>query len=269
MSLLSGAALDYTRFFSVGTPAARGSSFDLTIGSIFNPKGENIEGIYELEPGHMVQVVSAEVFSLPETVTGHVTYKTGLTKLGIWALTIGIVDPGWNGPVTTTLFNFSKVPYVLRRGTEFLRVSLFEHAPVSKGAIRSAPPEIVYLNEAQERAVTRFPSTFMNQGEISKRASDSVLESIQKQALIWVGAIAFLFSVIQWVQNSAYRGSMLEANAQLVRTQSKVDDLNARLIKLEMMSAPAPMTVTRPAPPPVVITPVKEQQGPRSGRGVK
>ena len=78
----------------------------------------------------MVQVVSAEVFNLSATTTGHVTYKTELTKNVIWALTVGIVDPGWTGPVATTLLNFSRDDHAVALGDTFLRVTFFDHAAV-------------------------------------------------------------------------------------------------------------------------------------------
>src|SRR5690349_1007472 len=109
MTLVAGTELDAQKFFKGGKPSVQGSSFDLNIGCIFDHDGKKVDGIFTIEPGQMVQVVSAEVFSLPDHITGHVTYKTTLTKKGIWALTVGIVDPGWNGPIATTLLNFSKV----------------------------------------------------------------------------------------------------------------------------------------------------------------
>src|SRR5437870_4781417 len=99
MALITGKALDPKKYFKGGQPAVQASSFDLTIGSIFDQTGTKVNGLFTIKPGHMVQVVSAEVFNLSDQVTGHVTYKTTLTKKGIWALTVGIVDPGWDGPV--------------------------------------------------------------------------------------------------------------------------------------------------------------------------
>src|SRR3954467_11599734 len=124
MTLLAAGALDPKRFFKHPAPdfVPQASTFDLTVGNIYNKKGEPIIGPFTLKPGHMVQVVSAQIFNLPNTVTGHVTYKTGLTRKGIWALTVGIVDPGWNGPIATTLLNFSKEKHTISPGDSFLRV---------------------------------------------------------------------------------------------------------------------------------------------------
>ena len=120
MSLISGRDLANTRqFFSAGTPPVNGTSVDLTIGRIFDHEGEEWIRPYILKPGQMVQVVSKEAFALPDTITGHVTYKTALTRQGVWALTVGIVDPGWKGPISTTLLNFSNVNHSIARETVF------------------------------------------------------------------------------------------------------------------------------------------------------
>ncbi|RYG97164.1 MAG: hypothetical protein EON58_10395, partial [Alphaproteobacteria bacterium] len=106
--LVTGDGLDAKRFFQVGSPKALTTSFELTVGRIYNTEGQEVDGPFVLKPGHMVQVVSAEIFNLGPDVTGHVTYKTTLTRIGIWALTVGIVDPGWTCPIGTTLLNFSR-----------------------------------------------------------------------------------------------------------------------------------------------------------------
>ncbi|WP_424032180.1 hypothetical protein [Methylocella sp.] len=110
----------------------------------------------------MVQVVSTEVFNLPRTVTGHATYKTELTKNGIWALTVGIVDPGWNGPLATTLLNFSRCDHAVALGDPFLRITLFDHAPVPDENLETGGSVAEYLLGVQKTAKTRFPQTFMN-----------------------------------------------------------------------------------------------------------
>lgn len=225
------------RFFSAGNASQKGSSFDLTIGTIFDHEGEKVKGHFTLQPGQMVQVISAEVFNLPPTITGHVTYKTNLTKKGIWALTIGIVDPGWDGPITTSLLNFSKVAFVLQPGAPFLRVSFFEHDPAPDKLIRKMGTLDGYEKEALEAAITVFPRTFLNQEAISTRAKQSVLNTIRKEGLAWVVLIGLIFTVMQWVANSTYRGAMLQSDQDFNRVRTKVETLEARVIKLEAQPA--------------------------------
>src|SRR5580700_2190109 len=242
MTLVSGNSLDPKRFFKIGEPSPQGSSFDLTIGSIFDHKGKKVEGPFTIKPGHMVQVVSSEVFSLSDRFTGHVTYKTTLTKKGIWALTVGIVDPGWDGPVATTLLNFSRVDHAIAYGDPFLRVSIFEHDPVPSDKLRKAPPLEDYLTDIQKTAATMFPPTFLDSEKISEVAGAKVLDRIRKEALVWVVAIAVLFTVIQWVVN-AFRPDRPIAEVtrkDLDALQAKIDLMQTRQLKLEETNTRTP-----------------------------
>ncbi|MGR9127890.1 dCTP deaminase domain-containing protein [Rhizobium leguminosarum] len=200
MTLLAADRLNPANFFEPGAPlpGQQGSSFDLTIGTVYDNDGNPVDGPFSLKPGHIVQVVSAEIFKLPPTVTGHVTYKTTLTQKGIWALTVGIVDPGWNGPVATTLLNFSRVEHAVAPGDSFLRVSLFEHEEVPLVRLRPTPPLPEYLMNVRKAASTLFPKTFLNSDAISAEAGKNVMETVRNQALAWIAGIAILFTILQF-----------------------------------------------------------------------
>jgi deoxycytidine triphosphate deaminase len=257
-TLITGNALDPESFFRKGQPSPQGSSFDLTIGSIFDHEGKKIEGLFTLKPGHMVQVVSAEVFNLSDKVTGHVTYKTALTKMGIWALTVGIVDPGWDGPIATTLLNFSRVDHAIAEGDAFLRVSFFAHDPVPLARQRKAPPIEVYLKDLQKTAASMFPPTFLDSERIAEVAGRKVLSRIRREALAWVALIAILFTVIQLVLNATWkdrpRAEVTQADLDALR--ARIETLQASQSKFERASPPAPAPAARtpsvsptPAPP--------------------
>lgn len=253
MTLVTGNALDPKRFFKIREPSPQGSSFDLTIGSIFDHEGKKLEGPFTIKPGHMVQVVSSEVFNLSDSFTGHVTYKTTLTKKGIWALTVGIVDPGWDGPITTTLLNFSRVDHAIANGDPFLRVSFFEHDPVPLGKLRKAPPLDVYLRDVQKTAASMFPSTFLDSEKISGVAGDKVLNRIRKEALVWVALIAALFTVIQLTATAFRpdRPSVEVTQKDFDALRAKIDNVQNRLLKFEETSSRAlkPSERTSPTSP--------------------
>lgn len=222
MKIIAGEELKSEDFFSEGTPKAQGSSFDLSIGHIFDHQGKKVDGVFNLKPGEIVQVASAEVFSLPANVTGHVTYKTTLTQKGIWALTVGIVDPGWDGPIATTLLNFSKVEYPLCVGDAFLRVSLFEHAFVEKSKLRKSAPKEAYLRTIQKGAASLFSPTFLNSEAIAVKAGEKVMERIQKDALGWIVCIALIFTVAQLAVSFA---SIKYSTSESVKAQLSRDEV--------------------------------------------
>lgn len=234
MSLIAGDDLVSEKFFSSGNARPRGSSFDLTVGSIFDHNGVKAQGPFRLKPGHMVQIVSAEVFNLPPTITGHVTYKTQLTRIGIWALTVGIVDPGWKGPVSTTLLNFSSVEHPIAQGDSFLRVSFFDHAIVSSSHLpTSCLPEDLYLQDIQKTAMTRFPETFLNQEAIVLQAGNRVLDRIRSEGIVWIAAIAVIFTVIQIVaplaSDSLRRIFSEPKDMEITQLRRKIEALESRV----------------------------------------
>lgn len=227
MTLLSGAALDPKRFFKSGNPISQSTSFDLTVGAIIDHNGKKVEGPFILKPGNMVQVCTAEVFDLPSDVTGHVTYKTTQTQKGIWALTVGIVDPGWDGPISTTLLNFSRVDYPISEGDAFLRVSLFEHTSVPDKSLREAPTPENYLANVQKLAGTIFPKTFLDTDEIISKSGDAVLQKIRTEALSWIIGIALILSLIQVIANYFQPAYIISSY------EMKIKQMENKLLKLE------------------------------------
>lgn len=252
MTLVAGSSLDPKRFFKGGNPQVQGSSFDLTIGCIFDDQGKRVNGPFTLNPGHMVQVVSAEELQLSDRLTGHVTYKTTMTRHGIWALTVGIVDPGWEGPIATTLLNFSKIPQAIAEGDAFLRVSFFEHEPAAK--LRTAPSLENYMKDIQKIAASKFPITFLDTNTITEAAGKKVLDRIRSDALAWVVGIALLLTVAQiavqwvaiWLPSAAGRPTASEVES----LRDKITSLQEKLLKLEAAApAPAALTATPPSTP--------------------
>jgi deoxycytidine triphosphate deaminase len=248
MTLLAGSALDPKRFFSNGSPKAQGSSFDLTIGRIFDHQGKQVVGPFTIKPGHMVQVVSSEELNLSDRFTGHVTYKTTMTRQGIWALTVGIVDPGWQGPIATTLLNFSRIDHSIAEGDAFLRVSVFEHEPVSADRLRKAPALDTYIKDIQKIAASRFPITFLDTTQIAEEAGKAVINRIRSEALPWVVGIALLFTMLQVVA-SLFSGSGKPTMSKVDALSDKVEVLQTKLLKLEVPSPGAPSSAPAPASP--------------------
>jgi deoxycytidine triphosphate deaminase len=170
----------------------KATSVDLTIGVIIDNKGNKYFDGYTLEAGEMVQVISLERFSLPSNVTALVSYKTTMTRKGIWALTVGLVDPGWDGYVSTTLLNFSKVSVRLHPGQEFLRSSFFEHKDVDKKFQRKSASKTEYVNGIVAGATTDFPPKFLDQDNIAERAGKHAADKMRNVTVQWAAAIAIV-----------------------------------------------------------------------------
>src|SRR5260370_40977719 len=114
----------------------RASTYDLSIGEIIPAGTASVGFEYILPPGGTVRVVSKELLKLPSNITGHALLKNELCRKGILALNIGVIDPGFQGPISSTLINFVQGEFVVKPGSSFLRIS-FHRCPVSPKAAKS------------------------------------------------------------------------------------------------------------------------------------
>lgn len=215
----------------------RSTSYDLTIGTIVNEKGERVPE-FTLKPGHMIMVISKQVFSLPPTITGHVTYKTTMTQKGIWALTVGIVDPGWDGPIATTLLNFSRADHHVQENDEFLRVTLFEHAAVPKELLRKSKGIEEYMRSMRSLAAAQFPTTFLDTDHIAEVARKNAVEDVLKRSALWAaiiaGSLALAAFGTQWVDRTfLMKGAFISADQEFVRMQQDMRALQDRVAHIE------------------------------------
>jgi deoxycytidine triphosphate deaminase len=149
----------------------KNSTYDLTIGEIV-PVGRNaIQALeksnkplsyYRLKPREMVWVLSKETFKLPGTVTGLATLRTTHTKLGLLALNVGILDPYFEGPISTILLNFSDKTRRIAVGEKFFRLLFFEHADTAQWKSEYKITRTEYSAQLKEWSTYDFPSNFMD-----------------------------------------------------------------------------------------------------------
>ncbi|MCF6273848.1 MAG: hypothetical protein L3J37_11800 [Rhodobacteraceae bacterium] len=150
----------------------KNSSYNLTIGKIVpigkeaykKQRKSGLPEKYFIEPREVVLVLSEESFQLPEYVTGLVTLRTALTKVGLQALDVGIVDPHYSGPISTTLINFSDRPFEIRVGDPFFRVLFLLHDDVSewRPKIDESIDSELYIKNLERTAYNKFPKTYLN-----------------------------------------------------------------------------------------------------------
>jgi dCTP deaminase-like protein len=142
----------------------RAMSYDVRIGGIVTPGGK-VEESYEVPPQGIVEVFSEERICLPPEIAGIALVKTSLCNEGLLALNIGIIDPGWQGKVSSFLTNFSKIGYLLAKGDVFLRLTFYQLSESSGKLVHSINyPDDKYIAEKTQCGVAIF-------GFLSKHSS--------------------------------------------------------------------------------------------------
>jgi dUTPase len=252
--MLTKAEIENEGLIIGGVPAGyRASSYDVHIGQILSNDAE-LRASFKMPPQGIVQVISRERVRLPSTVTGLATVKTGLCNEGLLALNIGIIDPGYEGPISSFLLNFSNVPRVLTRGEPFLRLQFI---PLPNAAHVAAPTPVdhaLYIAERRRQAA-RFGETFLNLSEQVRTVARDEFVEWRRAVLSAAGAAALVLAVLTFFLNwgivafvkepsdtvraELFRTLLNDQTAQLSKTN---DELRARLDALEARVRSSPPT---------------------------
>lgn len=192
--LLSGEEIKSEGLIVDATDAMfRASTYDLTIGDVI-PGGKETtappsNGEYRLAAGGMIKVVARESLKLPDSITGHALPRNTLCTRGVLAINIGIVDPGFEGPISSTLINFGAADFILKPGPPFLRVS-FHRCPESPKAANSEKwVRNKYIDRVREQVLAYSANTFLNLEETVAKAGDRAFGKF-KEYLLTVLAVA-------------------------------------------------------------------------------
>jgi deoxycytidine triphosphate deaminase len=197
-SLLSGEEVKLNGLVDKGEEKFfRASTYDLCVGDII-PAGGEVCGYskYSLPPGGMVRVVSKESLQLPDTITGHVLLKNELCTRGVLAINIGVVDPGFEGPISSTLINFGRETCVVERGTPFLRVSFHRclQSPKAKDSVKY--DRETYLKRVKQEVLAYSGPTFLNMDAMTAKAAAKAFVSFKEGLLLWATLVAVLIAVL-------------------------------------------------------------------------
>jgi deoxycytidine triphosphate deaminase len=145
----------------------RAASYDIRIGKILavsaDGRSEPCESdSYWVPAQGMVEVISIETVKVPQNIAGYASVKTGLSRQGLLALNTGILDPGYEGPLSATLVNFGRANSLLSHGDTFLRLTFHEYDPPEdfKAPTTEAPEE--FLRKRKIEVAQNFSALFLN-----------------------------------------------------------------------------------------------------------
>lgn len=155
------------------------------------PRGQE----YLLPPGGTIRVVANGSLRLPSNITGQALPRNTLCTKGVLAINIGIVDPGFEGPISSTLINFGDTDFPVRPGEAFLRVS-FHRCPASPHADRSQHEREEYVKEARSQVREYLAPTFLNLEKTAKQAANRAFGSFKKSLFLWATLAAVLLALI-------------------------------------------------------------------------
>jgi len=214
----------------------RSASYDLRIGKII------IDGVVhtsdvQIEPQQMFIIVSRETVSVPAGSVGYAMPKTGLCNKGILALNTGIIDPGYNGPLSTTAINFDKSPYLLGPGDAFLRVVFHTlHGEGSSTAVdKFDETGESYMRERRQDSI-RFPRTFLDVPGQLEKLSGRILGNQQMLLIKILTIFTVIFGLWSFVLSSGVlqKPELAERVSQSEMRLKELDSLELHMRALEI-----------------------------------
>lgn len=158
----------------------KNSTCDLTIGEFFITGGSDGKiptGLDEvwIEPSCMVAVWTTERVVLPPNVTGLATLVTTLTHDGLLCLSVGVIDPGYDGHLSAFLLNFSRRSRKISLNDRLFRVLFFEHEELSRCDPWTNPKD-EYNKMLSNKSRNEFANTFLDVAGITELAEKSAIQ---------------------------------------------------------------------------------------------
>ncbi|GAA4326080.1 hypothetical protein GCM10023149_28690 [Mucilaginibacter gynuensis] len=180
----------------------RNGSYDLSTCQIIDMKGGKHD-YYKLPPQGMAIVVFKERIKLTKGIIGFAHVKTSLTQKGIMATNIGIIDPEYDGYLSTLLINFGKSDQSLQVGEPCLRLT-FAHMNSDYKSDAESMGKNPVLRKMDKYVQDRQANTdylskkFLNLNSVSIEVFNKVMK-----ALIGLGIIfsAASFGIGMYFQN--------------------------------------------------------------------
>jgi len=237
------------------------SSFDLTIGKIFVPQGQEDEGPIEpqsgyiLKPGRTVVVISHEEIKLSAEFAGFGFPPARISRQGLLMTNPGHIDPGFDGPLSFTVINMGSKNFTLSRGDVIATLLFFRlNAAVSRGFAPGSGSSSA--EETARETVDRLAHDFM---DVDRRA-DEIASIVTRTALekvdldikaaslglekwkVWVPLlVAIVVSLGSWFAGpSTDRVDKIDMRLQKVENaksveelSEKIKDISDRLTKIE------------------------------------
>lgn len=217
MELLNYEEIKARKIFSSPTPDKidfNDVSVNLRAGNIITIGQEDVTS-FKIPKRGMVVVVSEEVFDMPDDVVGYTTVKNALSRRGIMAVNIGLVDNGFKGPISSILINFGRNDFPIEKGQTFLRMTFHkfdrpENPAKPDSKLTDYSDRSFYLKTLNENIRGYLHPTFLALNDIKEEVSAEVMSSIEK-TFVWIGRVvailalllAVFFGVTNFFRNSS------------------------------------------------------------------
>jgi deoxycytidine triphosphate deaminase len=210
----------------------RSASYDLKIEQIYDMDG-NEKGKLTLAPQGMATIVFKETIFLPDNILAFAHVKTALARIGIMAINIGIIDPGYKGCLSTVIINYGKTAYELKKNDSCLRLTFHQtQKPIIPKPFNYNISKDSYLKDRQIETLKYLGDSFLNLREVERRIEKNVSDWIWKRVAaisMMVAALALTINLANYLLN---RDDNVKNNTIETLT-TKTENVHEKFLQLE------------------------------------
>jgi hypothetical protein len=114
-------------------------------------------------------------------------------------LNTGILDPGYEGPLSAAVVNFGKTDKPLKRGEVFLRLTFHPYDPPKDFEPLAPVNREQFLRERKEAVESFFSSSFLDIPRIVEEIARNYLTTFLWRVWVVAGAVALVVAVLAFL----------------------------------------------------------------------
>ncbi len=211
-AFLSGTNIQDKYF--IGNASIRSMSIDLQVDCIIKNGKVIRKKKISIKPQEMFIVVLKGNVRLPANCYGVSYPKTTLCQQGVHILNSGLIDPEYDGYLSTVAINFSSTSIELRQEDVCMRLMIFENTENYNGTSSFKIDYDEYINKRIEES-KEYPDTFLDVPrqvkDLSSKMANSISSSITNKMVYILTIATVLFAVFSFWIGSAKISSLQDA----------------------------------------------------------
>lgn len=218
------------------------ASYDLCIGKIISSDGVIHDDRFVLKPQHIAIAVSFEELDMKVDVLGFATIKTSLSQRGLMAINIGLIDPDYEGPISSVLLNFGKQDFILKPHQQFLRLTFQKFKSLGDKdftkRFKKTKSYDQYVDARAEEALNKLDTTFSGIDSVLDKKVEIKTKDIKETiwgsftSISWaVATFAILVTFANWILNPIKENPIKKENEL---QQNQIDNNKDEIKKLEL-----------------------------------
>jgi dUTPase len=211
------------------------ASYDLSADRvIINGETKNLP--FSLQPQDMCVVISKEHVKIPPDFVGYALPKTSLCQRGLLTLNTGILDPNYDGLISTTAINFRKESIEILPGDAFLRIVLHQLKPFPSAA--GSVANIQNLSDKQyierrESESAQYPTTFLDIPSsletVANRIHNRAFQNLGLALALWIAILGLAFTLCNVIYTNFSANSAVKDVRDITASTGRVSGLEGRV----------------------------------------